>query len=255
MQASASIQVERRHGRDEVVERRAGAPLAIRRCAETVMIASTAATPVGGDELNVDVVVGPGARARIGSVAAMLTWPGPDGEASVMRTTCDVGPGAHLQLTPEPTVSVAGSRHRSITRVRLCAGATCAVVEELALGRVGEASGDIGLSLRIERDGHPLFHHDEWFGPDAPATTTSVSIGAARHVVTAVIVGTWAGPSRTLIDGHRAGSRMPIADDAIAVLAIGDDRPAVLELIAGLAPELWNGYGKTIRPLEKVDQR
>lgn len=235
MRAAALARVERHRGRDEVVERVAAAPLAVRSSGGRVLFASTAATPVGGDELDVTIVVGPGAHADVGSVAAMMIWPGPAGEASALHTTCTVGTGGHLDLVPEPLVAVAGSRHRSITRVRLDVGATCRIVEEVALGRSGEPSGVLGLSLRVERGGEVLVHHDERFAPDA---ISSVSVGAARHVVSAVLVGVDAGASRSCVEPGRAASWLPLADDAAMVLAVGGDRPSVSALLEELAPEL-----------------
>lgn len=238
MRATALVRVAHVHGRDEVVERRAAAPLAIRSSGGRVLLASTAATPVGGDELDVGVVVEPGASADIGSVAAMMLWPGPCGSSSVLRTECDVGAGGHLDLRPEPTVSVVGSSHRSLTRIRLATGASCRIVEEISLGRTGEPSGDLVSSLRLERAGAVLVHHDERFGPGHPGAATSVGIGAARHVLTAVVVGLDPGPAAAVVEPGRAASRLPLTDDALMVLAVGHDRPTVRELVAELVPEL-----------------
>ena len=47
MRASARIRVERRNGRDEVVDRASEAPLSVRRCGDRVLIASSAAAPFG----------------------------------------------------------------------------------------------------------------------------------------------------------------------------------------------------------------
>lgn len=203
-----------------------------------MLLASTAATPVGGDELDIRIVVGADACADVGSVAAMVVWPGPDGAPSHLRTSCDVAPGGHLDLAAEPTVSVAGSRHRSITRVHLAADATCRVVEEISLGRTGEPPGDLHLSLRVERAGAVVVHHDEAFGPDHRGALTSVGIGAARHVVSAVLVGVDAGEPRTVVEPGRAAGWMPVAHDAVVVMALGGDRPAVRALLADVAPEV-----------------
>ena len=241
MRASALARVAHHQGRDQLVERRASSPLAIRSSGGRVLLASTAAAPVGGDELDVHVVVDQGATAAVGSVAAMLVWPGPHGAASMLRTRCDVAAGGHLDLAPEPTVSVVGSRHRSLTRVQLAGGATCRVVEEVSLGRTGEPSGDLELSLRVERESTVLVHHDERFGPGSPGSLTSVGVGAARHVVSAVLVGVGAGDPRVVVEPNRAVGWLPIADDAVLVLAVGGDRPSVRALLAEVAPEVLSG--------------
>jgi urease accessory protein len=225
VRAEARIRVERVGDRDVVVDRSASAPLAVRVCGSRILLASTAAAPVGGDELGLHIEVGAGAAASVGSVAAMVVWPGPASESSVLRTTVVVGPGGQLDLTPEPTVSVRGSHHRSLTEVSLATGATCRIIEEFSLGRSDEKSGVLGSSLRVERCGHPLLHHDEWFG--TAGSLTSVGVGGGRHVLTALEVGDRAGSPIAELDGAVAFGRLPLADDAVVTMVVGPDRPAV----------------------------
>lgn len=238
MKATASIRVAVRGGRSELVDRRSQAPLSVRRCGGRIIVAASAATPVGGDELRVNIDVDEGAHADIGSVAASMIWPGPNGAASAMTTTARIASGGRLDLWPEPTISVVGSTHAMTTRVWMEAGATARVVEEVVLGRRNESSGDVRMSLRIERNGHPLVHHDEHFGPQAAGAASSVSIGGARHVLAAVLVGVEAGRSRVRLESSHAGAWLPVADDCVVVLALGADRPAVRALVHELAPEL-----------------
>lgn len=202
------------------------------------MVTSSAAMPVGGDELSMRIDVGDGARADVGSVAAGMVWPGPNGARSSMTTTADVAGGAHLDLWLEPTISVAGSDHLVVTRVDLAATASARIVEEVVLGRSGEPSGRLALSLRVTRDAQPLVHHHETFGPDVAGSTSSVSVGGARHVLSAVLVGIEPGRSRVSVDSGRAGAWLPVADDAVVIFAVGPDRPSVQSLLAAMAPEL-----------------
>lgn len=249
VRATARLVVERRGDRSELVDRRAPAPLSVRRCGDRVLIASTAAMPVGGDELELRIEVGPGAHADIGSVAAGMVWPGVGGAASAMTTLASVAAAARLDLWLEPTISVVGSRHRMTTRVDLGRTASARVVEEVVLGRSREASGDLTVSIRVERDGRPLVHHQERFGPDAAGAGSAVGVGGARHVLSAVLVGVDAGRSRAQVEAARAAAWLPMADDVAVVLAAGHDRPSVLDLLGRLAPELQFDYGKTIRPI------
>lgn len=135
-------------------------------------------------------------------------------------------------------VSVAGSEHLAATTVQLAADATATVVEEVALGRHDEPSGHLELRLRVERGGRPLVHHVERFGPTVPGHGSVVSVGSARHVVQAVLVGVDAGSPRSIVEHDRAGARLPVADDAVVVLAATSDRPTAIALLAHLAPEL-----------------
>jgi urease accessory protein len=249
VKASARIRVERRNERDEVVERASEAPLSVRRCGDRVLVASSAATPVGGDRLDLCVVVGPGASADVGSVAATMVWPGADGASSMLSTTCDVAAGGSLRWRSEPTVSVIGSVHRSATLVRLVGDARCVLVEEIVLGRTGEPSGRLDTEIRVERDGRALVHHHERYGPDVPGALSSVSVGSARHVLTAVLVGTLPDVARVVVEATRAAAWMPMESGAVSVLAVGPDRPSVLDLVGEVAPELGLHHnGKTIRP-------
>ncbi len=232
------IAVERRGGVDEIVDRSGEAPFSVRRCGERALLAASAAAPVGGDELELIIDVGPEARADVGSVAASMVWPAPVACWSSSTTRCSVGVDGHLRLWLEPTVSVARSLHRATTTVHLADGAGCVVVEEVALGRRREPSGRLDLRVRVERGAAVLVDHGDAFGPDVPGALSSVSVGAARHALSAVLVGVAAGASRTCVEAGRAAAWLPIADDVAMVLAIGIDRPAVRELVADLAPEL-----------------
>ena len=97
------------------------------------------------------------------------------------------------------------------------------------------------LRLRVERDGIVLVDHGESFGPEVAGAGSSVSVGGARHVCSAVIVGVPAGTSRTCVEVGRAAAWLPVADDVAMVLAVGADRPDVAELVARIAPELHGG--------------
>ena len=238
VRATATVSVARCGDRDVVVDQRAAAPYAIRQCAGRILLASSAAAPVGGDALELVVDLGPGARAHIGSVAASMVWPGPDGRWSSTTTMCSVGAGGHLDLRPEPTISVSGSRHRTSTTIRLHRGATCRAIEEVVLGRTGEDSGRLDLVVALERDGHVVLRHEEQFGPDVTGALSSVSVGRARHVLSAVLVGVDAGPSRVAVESQRATAWLPLARDVVVVMAVGADRPSVLDGVASLAPEV-----------------
>jgi urease accessory protein len=185
----------------------------------------------------------------------MLVWPSPHGEPSRLDTAARVATDAHLDLAPEPTITVAGSHQRSVTRIELERGATCRVVEEFSLGRSGEASGTIEASLRVLRDGIPLLHHDEAFGARAPAGTTSVGVGGARHVMSVVLVGVDPCGPQTEVTSSGAGARLLLAADACVVLAAGLDRPTVAALVERLtgcvsSDRAGMHYGKTIRPID-----
>lgn len=227
MKASARIEVARRDGRDVLVDVRSEPPLAVRATPERVLLVGSAAAPVGGDELALDVVVGPGARLALGTVAATLAWPGPHGDQSTHRVHASVGPGGHLSWEPEPLVPVAGCRHASTTTVDLGAGATAWIVEEVVLGRTGEPAGSLTMSWRIERDGRPLVHHAERLGPDVPGWGGAVTTAGHRHLLAVVAVGPSCPVGAPIVTTHLAVAILPMSDDVWVLLATGSSRAAV----------------------------
>ena len=231
MKAAATIAVAKCGDRNVVVNQRCAPPFSVRQCGDQILLASSAAAPVGGDELSLTIDVGPAAHAQVGSVAASMVWPGTQGQSSSMSTDCTVANDAHLDLWLEPTISIDGSHHSAATVVRLDAGATCRVVEEVQLGRTGEPSGHLDLSLRVERGGRPLLHHHESFGPTVAGALSSVSVGAARFAVAAVIVGVDVGLPSVRVEDHRAAAWLPIAPDAATAMAVAADRPAAINLL------------------------
>jgi urease accessory protein len=234
MRATARVEVAAGpDGRTRLVDVRSEPPLAVRATPGRVLVVGSAAAPVGGDELDLDVVVGAGARLCLGTAAATVSWPSTDAAWSVARTTCCVGDGGHLTWWPEPSVSVVGSRHRVRTHVELAATASCTVVDEVALGRHGEPSGDVELTVRVRRDGRPLLHHTERLGPGAPGWGGASRVAGARHVLSAVVVGPAAGAPRTVVDASGTSSAwLPLAADAALALVVAPDRPAALAAVA-----------------------
>lgn len=224
---------------DVLVDVRSEPPVAIRRCGERILLAATAAGPVGGDVLALDALVGADSRADVGSVGALIVWPGPALLRSSATTHLTIEDGAHVEWRPEPTISVAGSDHRTSMSVDLAPTATCVVVEEVALGRSDEAPGTLELVLRVARGGAALVHHAERFGPGVPGARSSISVGHGRYVLAAVVVGAAAGTSRVEIDRDGAAAWMPVADDAAVVTAVGRDRPTTRALARRVAPEVF----------------
>ena len=96
VRATARIEVARRDGRDVLVDARSEPPLAVRATADRVLLVGSAAAPVGGDELALDVVVGAGATLSLGTAAATLAWPGATGRPSTQTVDVSVAAGGAL---------------------------------------------------------------------------------------------------------------------------------------------------------------
>jgi urease accessory protein len=143
-------------GRAPRIEHTGG--VAVRRtAADTVHLVSAAATPLGGDVINVRVVVEPGARLVVRSAAATVTLPSASTPES--RTCWDVESAGELDIDPQPTVVAAASRHLTQTRVRLAGAASFRLRERVQIGRSGEREGFWSGALHADIDGTPLLRH------------------------------------------------------------------------------------------------
>ncbi|MQY26286.1 urease accessory protein UreD [Nocardia aurantia] len=139
--------------------RATGAMAARATAPDTVHLVGTAATPVGGDELDIGIEVAPGARLRVRTVAATLALPGRETPLSVAYWRLAVGAGAHLDFAPEPTVVADGAEHHTVTTVDLADDAVLHLAEHIQIGRTGEDSGRWRGDLIADRAGSPLLRH------------------------------------------------------------------------------------------------
>lgn len=144
-----------------LVHRSEGA-LAVRQTGERALhLAGTAAGPLGGDEARVVLRVLAGAQLQVRTVAASVVLAG----TSRMVWELDVGDGARLEVTPEPTVVTEHAVHRNEVHAVLHAGAGLVLTERVQLGRAGEQPGRWAGLLHVDRDGRPLLRHEVTLGP------------------------------------------------------------------------------------------
>ncbi|WP_018655001.1 urease accessory protein UreD [Actinomadura flavalba] len=196
---------------------RSDGPLAVRETPDAVYLVGAAASPLGGDDLALDVEVGAGARLTVRSAASALALPG-DGP-SRMTVRARVGAGAHLDYAPEPTVAARGCDHRAVTSVELAADATLRWREELVLGRHGEAPGAHTARFDVTLDGRPLLRHALDL-TDPSVYTTAPVLGAARAVGSVLL----AGPGLTTEPHTAEGlSVLPLTGPAVLVTATAAD--------------------------------
>lgn len=192
LKANAHIRAEAVDGRTVHRSLHAQAPLALRRVDDgRVLFVSSAAHPVGGDELRLRIEVGPGASICLGSVAAMLVWPGASGEWSRFVIDAEVGAGGRLSVVPEPTVAVEGCRHRTEVAVTLGADAALRWRDDVVLGRSGEEPGLLESTIRVVRDGEPVLATGTRVGGDTVAWSGPAVTAGRRRLVTDTWVGEW----------------------------------------------------------------
>lgn len=162
---------------------RASGQLAVRRTGRSsVHLVATAFGPLGGDEVDIALVVERGATLAVRSVAATVALPARhDAVPSVQRIAATVH--GVLDLRPEPAVIAAHAHHIADLRVDLGPGARLRAREQVLLGRAGEDPGRWTGTTRIERDGRPLLHTTVGLGPGEPAWTAPVAERAYASIV------------------------------------------------------------------------
>jgi urease accessory protein len=204
-------------GRTRLTRLRSDGPLAVRETSDAVYLVGAAAGPLGGDELELDLRVGPGARLAIRSAATTLTLPG-DGE-SRFTVRARVAAGGHLDFAPEPTVAAAGCHHRAIGDITLAEGATLRWYEELVLGRHRERSGRHSSRIDVSLDGLPVLRHE--LRLDDPAVYGSRAVlGGAKATGSVVLVGPGLAEEPLVSEGL---AMLPLAAGGVLVSAVADD--------------------------------
>ncbi|MGW4094241.1 urease accessory protein UreD [Nocardia sp. NPDC004750] len=134
-----------------------------------VHLIGTAATPLGGDELDIVIKVAPGAELVVRSVAATLALPGVATPRSCGRWHLEVGSGGVLDFDPEPMIVAGGARHHTVTTIRLDSGARLRMRERVQVGRAGEDGGVWRGDLIADVDDTPLLRHRLALGADTAA--------------------------------------------------------------------------------------
>jgi urease accessory protein len=124
---------------------------------DTVHLVSAAATPLGGDAINIRVVVEAGARLRVRTAAATVTLPGPSTPESHAFWTLEVA--GDLDVDPQPTIVAATSRHFTSTRLALTGSGRVRLRERIQIGRSAERQGFWSGSMHADVDGAPLLRH------------------------------------------------------------------------------------------------
>lgn len=203
-----------------------------------VHLVGGAAGPLGGDDLRLEIDVGPGAALCVRTVAASIALPGRAGGAiSRTRICARVAAGARLTWLPEPLIAARGCRHEALATVELAAGARLVWREELVCGRHGEPPGDVRLSLDVRRDGRPLHRHELAVGPDAPGWAGAAVLGGAGAFGTLLLAGLDCVPGPPTAGAAVA----PLAAGGVVAMATGADLRAVRAVLDPLVKQAQTG--------------
>jgi urease accessory protein len=161
-------------------------------------IVTTSGGLVGGDVLDIEVSLGPGARALVMPQAAEKVYrsAGADCRVDVALT---LGAGGWLEWLPQETILFDGARLRRLTRIDMAPGARVFAGEMLVFGRTARGerltTGLVRDAWEIRRDGRLIWadalHLDDGLagilahpagfdGAVAAATTVYVDDGAGQ---------------------------------------------------------------------------
>ncbi|MCP2289800.1 urease accessory protein UreD [Nocardia amikacinitolerans] len=199
----------------------------------TVHLIGTAATPLGGDELDISVTVSPGARLLLRSVAATIALPSAATRISFARWHFEVAERGELDVETEPLIVAGGADHRALTTVRLAADARLRLRERVQIGRAGENRGAWRGDLIADLDDLPLLRHRLELGS---GTATDDALAAPRALDSELVY-----PDNRPVEtfGLHA-TRLPLAAGGSLFTAVG------ARLSATMSPRSSSGAGISV---------
>jgi urease accessory protein len=133
------------------------APRLVHRTDDKVRIAlvATIALLLSGDDVRIDVRVGPGVSAEIVETGGTVAYDMRGGAAS-WQVRGAVSPGSTLVWSGLPLVVSGGADVERRTDVELDGDAVALLRETVVLGRTGELGGDLRSSTTVTQDGRPV---------------------------------------------------------------------------------------------------
>lgn len=134
---------------------------------DTVHLVSAAATPLGGDSIDIRVIVEEGARLKVRSAAATVALPG--AQTPTSHSCWQIEVTGTLDVDLEPTVVAAAARHVSRVVLQLHDEGQVRFRERVQIGRFDERDGFWSGSLRADRCDRPMLRHRVELGAGALA--------------------------------------------------------------------------------------
>ncbi|HVS28823.1 MAG TPA: urease accessory protein UreD [Solirubrobacteraceae bacterium] len=239
---SVSLRVELRDGRSVVTHCAGAVPLAPRMLSNappgwaSVALVQTAAGPLGGDRLEIEVEIGPGARLELRPLAATIAYPAR--VPARQRARCLVASGGRLAWLGRPVVLAAGCRFETAVDMRLESGGAAVLRETVVLGRHGESAGSYESGLSATLGGEPLLRDRVALHAGDAATRSLAVLGGRRAYGSVALLGLdAASPGQFELAGRGRLTRA-VADDAAELDArLAPAEAAYLAaLAAGLEP-------------------
>jgi urease accessory protein len=121
---------------------------------------ATTALLLGGDEVELEIEVGPGSTVELFDVAGTVAYDG-RGRGAAWRSRVLLHEGARLRWSGEPLVVSDGADVLRTLEVDLAARAEVLLRETLALGRHGEQGGSLVNRTHVRRAGRDVLLEDQ----------------------------------------------------------------------------------------------
>ena len=192
---------------------------------------ATTALLLGGDVVELEVRVGPGARLDLFDVAGTVAYHG-RGEPSSWHVRVDLAEGAALTYAGEPFVVGDGADVTRTLEVDLARDASAVVRDTVVLGRSGQRGGRLRSLTTVRSQGRPVLLEDQRLDPDGLRNAPGM-LGAHRVLDTVLWLGS-AQPEPTtattyaLVDGAGTLSRWlgtSLADSPLHRIEVGRAGP------------------------------
>jgi urease accessory protein len=149
---------------------------------------ATTALLLGGDVVELDVRVGPGARLDLFDVAGTVAYHG-RGAPSGWHVRLALAEGAALTYAGEPFVVGDGADVTRTLRLDLAPDASAVVRDTVVLGRAGQRGGRLRSLTTVRRDGRAVLVEDQRLDPDQLRSAPGL-LGPNRVLDTVVWLGT-----------------------------------------------------------------
>jgi urease accessory protein len=175
--------------------------LRVRENGARIGLVATTALLLGGDHVDIEIDVGPGAWLELVETAGTVAYDA-NGLASSWTVRIRVADDGLLIWAGEPFVVAHGANVQRDTSIELGAGSVACLRETLVLGRTGETGGAIRSTLSVRQCGSELLIEDLDLRDPAIRVLPGL-IGDARVLDTVALLGINAPPTPELLAGTR----------------------------------------------------
>jgi urease accessory protein len=184
----------------------------------SLCLVGSAAGPLSGDEVVLDLTVLDGARANLISAGAAIAQGMPGCPPGRVLSAVSVGADAQLFAEPAPLIVSAGSSVEVMISLELAETALVRWRELVVLGRSGERGGAVRLDWSVRRSGRPVLIQSIDL-TDAALVRWPGMLGQRRVISSALITGPGV-IAATMIDAPTAMCQK--IDDHTALITVLD---------------------------------